>query len=231
MTRPCNPVSRWALASRLTATGLEASAPNTELLSTAPTVIVCAEPKARTVTRSPGSAPIAPATLAGSIRPPAKRKPASPSLRALKPPRLTTDGVTPSSCTDCRPRGPSTATFSRSTGAATWTPARRAACAEEPFVEPILRARRQLEPCRADELMDELSGRAGQAGVGDQDAQHQRHADRDPAARQQLLDGVRAQPDPVQVRQHAQADPRDRGVQGALHDEVAASSGSIPSVR
>ncbi len=72
VTRPRSPVSSWARASGVTATGLAANTPNSELFSTAATVIVRAMPNASTVTCSPGSAPTASATLSGRINPPVK---------------------------------------------------------------------------------------------------------------------------------------------------------------
>ena len=80
-----------------------------------------------------------------------------------------------------------------------------------------------------------MGAQVGDPGWRDGDGGSQQHIDiveyllDGMTARQQLLAGMRAQPNPVEVREHAQTDPRDRGVQDALHDEVAASSGSRPS--
>ena len=120
----------------MTATGLEESVPKGELPRTAPTLIVELAPSARTLTVSPGSAPVAAATLAGSSSPPWKRNPPGPKLRVPRLPSLAACAVTPISCTAARPCGPTTATFSRSTGAATRTPGS----------EPLAVARRWSNP-------------------------------------------------------------------------------------
>ncbi len=133
-------------------------------------------------------------------------------------------GVMPISCTASRPRGPETSRVlaqHRGRDAHPWHPA---GGEREALVVAELRARVDLQPCRADDLVDQLAGGAGQALVGHEHAEDERDADRDAAAGEQLLDGMRAQPHAIEVGQHAQPYAGDARVELLSHDGTAAGA-------
>jgi hypothetical protein len=81
---------------------------------------------------------------------------------------------------------------------------------EQPFVEAAGRTRTQLQARGADDRVHHLPRRARDAAAGDQGRKEQRHRDRHPQAREQLLHRVYPQPPPVEVDEGVRTHQRPR---------------------
>ena len=118
-------VSRWATRSWVRATGLEARAPNSELLRIGAHSDRLRAPRARTLTWAPAWAPVDRGHARRQDESAREGESARAELARAEAAERVTAGVTPSICTASRPRGPTTVMFSRSTPAPTRTPGKR----------------------------------------------------------------------------------------------------------
>ena len=126
----------------------------------------------------------------------------SEMLRVMLPPSVSRLGAHSARSTPRDDRWGRPATRSRrGCGAACVTPGRRSTRCEQCSSKPSASRARSCRVAGARDAADDRAGSVRDARVGDLHREHERHANRDPHTRKQLLDGARAQPPAVEVEQ------------------------------
>ena len=128
-----------------------------------------------------------------------------PSSCWATPPSEARLGETPISWIAWCPCGPTTVTFSAQDGRGDLYAGQSPHPAGQLFGEAIGERATSCQPRRAGQSVHEFFGGLGQARVGEQHAEHERHAHRDARAGQQLLHRMGAQAPAVQEQQHRDA--------------------------